>query len=69
MMQGYITYYEGYDKNGVAIYNGNHAVNVEYEDFVDANDVHDGCLEYLLTNAQLKNPNVIRVVIKGIFKL
>lgn len=67
--QGYITYYEGVDELGQVVFNGNHAVNVDYEDFVHANELFDGCMEYLLTFAQERNPKVKRVVIKNLFKL
>ncbi|QIC52798.1 hypothetical protein AXX01_00062 [Acinetobacter phage LAPP1] len=69
MKQGYITYYEGYDEKDVAIFNGNHAVNIEYDDFIDANELFNGCIEYLLAQAQLKNSQVTRIVIKGLFRL
>lgn len=69
MKQGYITYYEGLNDKGVVIFNGNHAVCADYEEFVESNELLDGCLKYLLGYAQERNPNVKRVVIKNMFKL
>lgn len=72
MKQSYISYYEGYDKDGLCIFNGNHAVKAETEDGqepVNGDELLTGCLDYILQYAQDKNPKVTRVVIKGLFRL
>lgn len=74
MKQSYISYYEGYDKDGLCVFNGNHAVEAESEsDYgqepVDGDELLTGCLDYILKYAQDKNPKVTRVVIKGLFRV
>lgn len=71
MKQSYISYYEGYSKNGEVVFNGNHAVEAESKSgtSVNGDELLTACLEYILKYAQDKNPSVTRVVIKGLFKL
>lgn len=69
MKQGYITYYEGYNKDGVVIFNGNHTATTEYEDYVNPEKLLDSMVEYIQEAAKSKNPLVVRCVIKGLFKL
>lgn len=69
MMQGYIVYWEGYDSNGTAVRGGNWGVNVEFEEYVMADEFLLGAMETLLTDAQLASPRVEYILIKGVFKL
>lgn len=69
MKQGYITYYEGLDESGQTIFNGNHTCEVEYTDYVHSDELFNGIIDWMTNFAQSKNPNVVRVVIKNIFKL
>jgi hypothetical protein len=69
MMQGYIVYWEGHDEKGFVINNGNSGLDIEYSDFVSGKELLMGAMEGVLTAAQQENPRVIRVVIKGVFKL
>lgn len=69
MMQGYVIYWEGYDENGFPIRNGNYGTDVEYSEHVAAQEFILGVMEQILTDAQLANPRVTRILIKGIFKL
>lgn len=69
MKQGYITYYEGFDDAGRAIFNGNHFAEIEYDDHVDGQELLDSMVKYITNFAQSKNTQVTRVVIKNMFKL
>lgn len=69
MKQGYITYYEGLDESGQTIFNGNHTCEVEYTDHVHCDELFDSAIDYMTSFAKSKNPKVVRVVIKNLFKL
>ncbi|HFS7409354.1 TPA: hypothetical protein ACH1J4_004988 [Klebsiella pneumoniae] len=67
MITHYIAYYEGLDERGNVIMNGNIAADAE-------NLTHSAAfMNYLtdktLADAQVNQPKVTRIVLKGVFKL
>lgn len=67
MKTHYIVYYEGMNASGNAVMNGNMAL--DSENLTEAGELLNYILEYSLAEAQKSNPNVTRMVIKGVFKL
>lgn len=63
----YYTYFEGLNKDGVVVYNGNSSF---YTEPYPANgETIEEFSKYLLLTAQEANPEVLRIVIKSITKL
>lgn len=69
MQSSYITYFEGYNKEGQVTYNGNGSIGVEHNGAVDANQLLWSHVDAMLKDAQVKNASVVRIVIKSITKL
>lgn len=71
MKSGYISYFEGYDAKGYAIYNGNGAVTVEHDETSCADPVSlkDEHTAYLLAKAKETNGDIVRIVIKNLMKV
>lgn len=71
MKTGYISHFEGYNSTGQLIFNGNGTITIEHEPdaFLDPEEMRKGHLEHLLKVSQVKNSQVTRIVIVGLFKL
>ncbi len=63
----YYTYFEGLNKDGVAVYSGNSSFYTE-PSCADGEIIEEHS-RYLLLVAQETNPKVLRIVIKSITKL
>lgn len=63
----YYTYFEGFNKDGVAVYSGNSSFYTE-PSCADGEIIEEHS-RYLLLVAQQANPKVLRIVIKSITKL
>ncbi|EAW8423847.1 hypothetical protein KS26_15125 [Salmonella enterica] len=63
----YIVYYEGMDKNGNIVMNGNIAADAE--NLTDAGDFYNYLCEYALSEANKSYQSISRIVLKGVFKL
>lgn len=69
MKSSYITYFEGYNKDGNVIFNGNGAACVEHGGFIDPNELLNSHITANLELAKKHNPLVVRIVIKSLTKL
>ncbi|WP_436882808.1 hypothetical protein [Enterobacter asburiae] len=71
MKASYISYFEGYNAIGAAVFNGNGSVTVEFnpDEGINPEELLNKHIECLLKVAQEKNSRVTRVVIKNISRL
>lgn len=67
MITYYIAYYEGLDEKGNVITNGNIAADAE--NLTDSGAFMNYLTDKALTYAQVNQPSVTRIVLKGVFKL
>lgn len=67
MITHYIAYYEGLDERGNVIMNGNIAADAE--NLTDAGEFMNYLTDKTLADAQVNQPKVTRIVLKGVFKL
>ncbi|MDT9784626.1 hypothetical protein RUW59_03695 [Klebsiella pneumoniae] len=67
MITHYIAYYEGLDERGNVIMNGNIAANAE--NLTDSAAFMNYLTDKTLADAQVNQPKVTRIVLKGVFKL
>ncbi|EAB5738131.1 hypothetical protein D5O23_07475 [Salmonella enterica subsp. enterica] len=67
MITHYIAYYEGLDEKGNVIMNGNIAADAE--NLTDAGAFMNYLTDKTLSDAQVNQPSVTRIVLKGVFKL
>lgn len=67
MITHYIAYYEGTDERGNVIMNGNIAADAE--NLTDHRALMNYLTDKTLADAQVNQPKVTRIVLKGVFKL
>ncbi|WP_142485133.1 hypothetical protein [Klebsiella pneumoniae] len=67
MITHYIAYYEGLDERGNVIMNGNIAADAE--NLTDSAAFMNYLTDKTLADAQVNQPKVTRIVLKGVFKL
>lgn len=67
MITHYIAYYEGLDERGNVIMNGNIAADAE--NLTDSVAFMNYLTNKTLADAQINQPTVTRIVLKGVFKL
>lgn len=67
MITHYIVYYEGLDDKGSVIMNGNIAADAE--NLTDSGTFMNFLTDKTLADAQVNQPQVTRIVLKGVFKL
>lgn len=70
MKVSYISYYEGLDVDGKVIFqgNGSHLVSAEKEE-PSPHEILAAINQYLIKGAKENNPAIVKIVIKGLFKL
>jgi len=69
MKSSYLSYYEGYNKEGHTVFNGNGCVTVEHEGCIDPGLFLQSHVNAMLEQAKGVNPSVCRIVIKSLTKL
>ena len=67
MITHYIVYYEGLDDKGSVIMNGNIAADAE--NLTDSGAFMNFLTDKIFADAQVNQPQVTRIVLKGVFKL
>lgn len=67
MITHYIAYYEGLDEKGNVIMNGNIAADAE--NLTDSGALMNYLTDKTLADAQVNQPTVTRIILKGVFKL